>query len=156
MTKKRPRVPIGLPIAAVITLILGFVTGPAIRSFATEEQMATNVLLSAIPFVFVFVSIILFFITFIWLVASVLNNNIPERVYRPIEWIIIAGIALGILGMFQPWSFAAYRYGFLLLFFSTLAFIVWSHVAPRGVRPEEEVGSVSIGELEQSQAGGES
>jgi|DewCreStandDraft_4_1066084.scaffolds.fasta_scaffold209304_1 hypothetical protein len=155
MTKKRPRVPIGLPIAAVITLILGFVAGPVIRSFATEEQLATNVLLSAIPFVFVFVSIILFFITFIWLVASVLNNNISERVYRPIELIIIAGIVLGILGMFQPWWFAAYRYGFLLLFFSTLAFIVWSHVVPRAARSVEEVGAVSIGELEQSQAGSE-
>jgi mannose/fructose/N-acetylgalactosamine-specific phosphotransferase system component IIC len=155
MTKKHPRVPIGLPIAAVITLILGFVAGPVIRSLATEQQMSTNVLLSAIPFVFVFVSIILFFITFIWLVASILNNNIPERIYRPIEWLVIAGIVLGILGMFQPWSFAAYRYGFMLLFFSTLAFILWSHVVPRGTRPAEEA-SASIGEFEQSQAAGES
>ncbi len=156
MTKKRPRVPIGLPIAAVITLLLGFVAGPVIRSLATEQQMATNVLLSAIPFVFVFVSIILLFITLIWLVTSVLSNNIPERIYRPIEWIIIAGIGLGIIGMFQPWSFTAYRYGFLLLFFSTLSFILWSHVIPRGVHHDEGVGPVSISEFEQGQARGES
>ena len=63
MTNKRPRVPIGLPIAAVITLILGIAVGPVIRSLASEEQLATNVLLSAIPFVLIFVSIILFFIS---------------------------------------------------------------------------------------------
>ena len=153
---KRPRVPVGLPIAAVITLILGFAAGPVIRSLATQQQMATNVLLSAIPFVLIFVSIILFFITLIWLVASLLNHRIPEPIYRPIEWIMIAGIGLGIFGMFQPWSFVAYRFGFMLLFFSTLSFILWSHVVPRGARPEEELDSVSISEFEQSQAGGES
>ena len=154
MTNKRPRVPIGLPIAAVVALILGIAAGPVIRSMATEEQMSTNVLLSAIPFVLIFVSIILFFITLIWFVASLLNNKVPERIYRPIEWITIAGIVLGIVGMFQPWSFAAYRYGFLLLFFSTLSFILWSHIVPKGVY-EEHVESVSISEFEQSQVGGE-
>ncbi len=146
MTKKQPRVPIGLPIAAVITLILGFAAGPFISSVATEEQMATNVLLSAIPFVFIVASIILFYITLIWLVASLLNNKIPERIYRPIEWITIAGIVLGIIGMFQPWSFAGYRFGFLLLFFSTLSFILWSHVVPKGRGLEEEQSSLSAGE----------
>jgi hypothetical protein len=154
MTKKRPRVPIGLPIAAVVTLILGIAAGPVIRSLATEEQMSTNVLLSAIPFVLIFVSIILFFITLIWLVASLLNNRIPEWIYRPIEWIIIAGIVLGIVGMFQPWSFVAYRFGFLLLFFSTLSFILWSHVVPKGAH-EAHVDSVSISEFEQGSVGGE-
>jgi len=154
MTNKRPRVPIGLPIATVVTLILGIAAGPVIRSMATEEQMATNVLLSAIPFVLIFVSIILFFITLIWLAASLLNNRIPERIYRPVEWIIIAGIVLGIVGMFQPWSFAGYRFGFMLLFFSTLAFILWSHVVPKGTHAEH-VESVAIGEFEQSHVGGE-
>jgi hypothetical protein len=143
MTNKRPRVPIGLPIAAVVTLILGIAAGPVIRSFATEEQMSTNVLLSAIPFVLIFVSIILFFITLIWLVASLLNDRIPERIYRPIEWIIIAGIVLGIVGMFQPWSFAAYRYGFFLLFFSTLSFILWSHITPKSPGAELEESAVA-------------
>jgi hypothetical protein len=151
MIKKRPRVPIGLPIAAVITFVLGWwVAGPVIRSTASEEQLATNVLLSAIPFVLVFVAIILTFITVIWLVASVLNHNIPMRIYRPIELTIIAGIVLGIVGMFQPWSFAAYRLGFFLLFGSTLAFILWSHIVPRGIH-HEHLGSVSISEFEQKE-----
>jgi hypothetical protein len=153
MTKKRPRVPIGLPIAAVITFVLGLMAGPVIRSMASEEQLATNVLLSAIPFVLIFVAIILTFITIIWLVASVLNHNIPMRVYRPIELVIIAGIVLGIVGMFQPWSFAAYRLGFFLLFGSTLAFILWSHIVPRGIQ-HEHLGSVSISDFEQKETQG--
>ena len=154
MTNRRPRVPIGLPIAAVITLLLGIVAGPVIDSLATEEQMATNVLLSAIPFVLIVVSIILLFISLIWLVASLLNNRISERIYRPIEWITIAGIILGIFGMFQPWSFAGYRFGFILLLFSTLSFILWSHVVPKGTH-EEYIESVTISEFEQSPVGGE-
>ncbi len=153
MTKKRTRVPIGLPIAAIITLIIGFVAGPVIKSTATEEQLGTNVLLSAIPFVFIFAAIILFFITLIWLTASILNNNIPERIYQPIERIAIAGIVLGIIGMFQPWSIVAYRYGFLLLFFSTLFFILWSHVVPRSPQ-QDQLESGPIGELENVEESG--
>jgi len=138
MKFNRPRVPIGLPIAAVICLIIGFAAGPVINSTFTEEQLVTNVILNAIPFVFVFASIILFFITLIWLVATALSNAIPERIYRPIEYIFIAGIGLGIFGMFQPWSFVGYRIGFLLLFFSTLAFILWSHVVPKKEQAKEE------------------
>jgi len=131
MTFNRPRVPIGLPISGAITLILGFLAGPFINSITTEEQRATNVLLSAIPFVLIFASIILFFITFIWVVATTFNNQIPAKVYQTVERIIIAGIVLGIIGMFQPWVFFAYKYGFLLLLFSTLSFILWSHIVPK-------------------------
>ena len=152
MAKIRPRVPIALPISAVVLFILGLIAGPIIDSVATEEQLATNVLLSAVPFILIFVSIILVFITLIVLIASALSNNISERVYRPIERIIIAGIILGVIGMFQPWSFALYRIGFFVLLFSTLGFIVWSHVVPKGA-PQEEIGSMSVTEIEQSQVG---
>lgn len=148
MKVSRPRVPVGLPIGTVVTLIIGLVAGPLIRSVATEEQVATNVLLSAIPFVFIFVAIILTFMTLIWLVVTALNNNIPERIYRPIELITIAGIALGLIGMFQPWIFSAYRIGFFLLFISTLAFILWSHVVPKGAQ-HGHVGGISVSEFEQ-------
>lgn len=154
MIKKRPRVPIGLPIAAVITFILGFfVAEPLIGAMATEAQLATNVLLSAIPFVLIFVAIILSFITVIWLIASVLNNNIPPHIYRPIELTIITGIILGIVGMFQPWSFIAYKYGFFLLFISTLAFILWSHIVPRGIH-HDHLGSISISDFEHKESQG--
>ncbi len=145
MAKIRPRVPIALPISVVVLLILGFFAGPVIKSTMSEEQLATNVLLSAIPFILIFVAIVLTFITIIVLVASVLSNNIPERIYRPLETVCILGIVLGVVGMFQPWSLAVYRYGFFLLLISTLAFILWSHVTPKGTGREEEQ-SLSTGE----------
>ncbi|MCG3211810.1 MAG: hypothetical protein FOGNACKC_05456 [Anaerolineae bacterium] len=151
MKLNRPRVPIGLLISGVITLILGFAAGPVIESLTTEQQRATNVLLSAIPFVLIFASIIIFFISFIWLVATALNGQVPATGYRVVETVIIAGIVLGIFGMFQPWLFAGYKYGFLLLLFSTLSFILWSHVTPAGVHAEH-VGSVSISEFEHKES----
>lgn len=148
--KYRPRVPIALPLIALALLILGLLAGPFIQNRATPEQLANNVLLSAIPFILIFVAIILFFITLIVLIATALSNNISVRVYRIIESILIAGIVLGIVGMFQPWLFQAYKYGFLVLLFSTLSFIVWSHVTPRREEIQEEVGPVSVNEIVQS------
>jgi hypothetical protein len=65
------------------------------------------------------------------LVALRYNNQIPYRTYRPIELIIIAGIIVGVVCLFQPWRMVSYEYGFLLLLISTLAFILWSHVVPQ-------------------------
>jgi hypothetical protein len=78
--------------------------------------------------VLIFASIILFFMSFIWWVSNRLNFRISDKAYNRIEKIIIAGIVLGIIFMFQPWVFVLFRYGFYLLLFSTLAFMVWSHV----------------------------
>ena len=47
---------------------------------------------------------------------------------RRIEQVIVAGMVLGTIGMFQPWMLELYHYGFLLLGLSTLAFIVISHI----------------------------
>ncbi len=150
MKLNRPSVPIGLLISAGITLILGIAAGPFISAVTTEKQRATNVLLSAIPFVLIFTSIILFYMIIIWLAASTLRNQIPASIYQIIERIIIAGIVLGIFGMFQPWIFVAYKYGFLLLLFSTLAFILWSHITPKaaGQNNEKEPEISSVPELE--------
>jgi hypothetical protein len=123
-------VPIWLPLIAIVLLILGLGAGPLIQAQATPEQLAQNVLLSAIPFILVFVAIILGFITLIWIVANQLNDRIPARIYRPIEILLIAGIILGIVGMFQPWIFGFFKIGFYVLFISTLGFTVWSHVRP--------------------------
>jgi hypothetical protein len=38
---------------------------------------------------------------------------------------------LGIVGMFQPFAIDLYRFGFLLLLFSTILFIIISHVTPK-------------------------
>jgi zinc transporter ZupT len=149
-----PRVPLTLPVIIAVLIVLGIVAGPLIRSNFTEEQRAANVLLEALPFIFIFVAVVLTFITLIILVASMLNHNIPRNTYQLVERIIIAGIVGGVVGMFQPWWFLAYKYGFVVLLVSTLAFILWSHIQPRGVYRHEELSSVSITEIEQQKLEG--
>ena len=127
---KKLSVPIGLPISIGVLFILGLISGPLIESTASEEQLNTNVLLSAIPFILIFVAILMMYITFIAVVSRLLSHKIPVRVYRLVERIIIAGIALGILGVFQPWLFALYRIGFFTVLISWLSFMLWNHVKP--------------------------
>ncbi len=131
MAPKNPPVPLGLPISGLILLIIGYVIGPIIQANSTEQQLARNVLLSAIPFILMFLGILIFFISFIWFIASKLNRNISAKIYRPVETILIGGIVFGVLGMFQPWTFALFKPGFLLLFASLLGFMVWSHIKPK-------------------------
>lgn len=145
MGKYKPRVPKGLLIAIIVTLVLGIVAGPIINSLASEEKLAENVILNAIPFIFIFISIILAFITIIWAVATALNNNISKGFHSIVEGILIAGIVLGILGMFQPWLFVFFKYGFILLLISTLGFILWSHVTPRREQIQEDAGPLVSG-----------
>ena len=70
------------------------------------------------------------FITFIVKLSRRLNHRVNPRTHTVIEAVVITGIALGIIGMFQPFTKALYEPGFLLLLISTLSFIVWSHVIP--------------------------
>lgn len=153
MAKWRQYVPIRILIAVVILLILGSVAGPIIRSSVTERQLATNVLLSAIPFILVFVAIILTFISLIIVAARILNHKISPSIHRPIELLTIAGIVFGVFGMLQSWSFGLYRISFPLLLIATLGFIFWSHVVPRGaVRDAGDLGTVSTRELQKAAA----
>jgi hypothetical protein len=141
MAKHRLRIPVGLIIAIVVTLVLGLLARPAITALTTEKQRATNVLLSAIPFILIFISILLVFISLISMSASVLNDNISPRVYRVIETVLIAGIVLGIFGMFQPWLIILYKVGFIVLLISTLGFIWWGHIKPKRERRQKGAGS---------------
>ena len=143
MAKSRLRIPVGLFIAIVVTLILGLVAGPVIKALTTEKQRATNVLLSASPFILIFVAILLAFISMINMSASVLNDNISPRIYRAIETVLIAGIVLGVFGMFQPWLMIFYKIGFIVLLVSTLGFIWWSHIKPKGERRQKEAGNTT-------------
>jgi hypothetical protein len=131
MPLSRPRIPFGLLISVVILLILGRIAGPLIGANFTEKERAANVLLEALPFILTFVAIILTFITLISLVASVLNDNIARRTHQTIERIIMVSIMAGVIGMFQPWWFLVYKYSFVFLLISTLAFILWSHIRPK-------------------------
>jgi mannose/fructose/N-acetylgalactosamine-specific phosphotransferase system component IIC len=119
-----------LPITAVILLILGLVLNPMVDSIFTEEQLSRNALLIGIPFVLIFAAIVIFYMSLAWYMSNKLNFKVEIGRYQLIERIIIASIVLGIFFMFQPWVFVLFRYGFYLLTLATLAFIVWSHVAP--------------------------
>jgi len=143
MAKRRFRLPVGLFIAIAVTLILGLVASPLINSLTTPKQRATNVLLSAIPFILIFVAILLFFISLIRMSASILNDNISPRIFRVVETVLIVGIVLGIIGMFQPWLIIFYKYGFIVLLVSTLGFIWWSHIKPKEERRQEDMSSSS-------------
>ena len=153
MKINRPRVPIGLPLATVILLALGLAAGPLIRSTATEEQLARNVLLSALPFILIFIAIVLIYMTIIWAVASALNDQVSARTFKIIEYVAIGGILFGIFGMLQPWVFPLFRIGFMVLLFSTLFYILWSHIRPRGVHAGR-MGTVSVADIEQKELEG--
>jgi hypothetical protein len=60
-----------------------------------------------------------------------------------IETVLIVGIVAGVIGMFQPWLIIFYKYGFIVLLVSTLGFIWWTHVRPRGVLRQKETGRTS-------------
>ncbi|MEZ4866086.1 MAG: hypothetical protein R3C14_32520 [Caldilineaceae bacterium] len=94
--------------------------------------------LQATLFIAGFLVILGLFITFIRWMSARYSHNIAQATFTQIERGIIGGIVVGVLGMFQPWLFVGYRLGFLLLLFSTLAFIVWSHVTPAAPVYQEE------------------
>lgn len=148
MTSIRRYIPVQLIVWIVACLILGAISGPIIQATATEEQLTRNVLLSAIPFILYFVAVVLVFIAVIVVAANFLDDKVPAHIYDPIEKVIIGGIVVGAVGMFQPWWFPGFRLGFYLLLIATLAFILWSHITPRGRHYEEEIGPVSVSEFE--------
>ncbi len=139
--KKGGGVPIGLPIAGVICLILGVIAQQIIPNSLTEEQLADNVILSAIPFILIFAAIIIAFMSLVWFASSRLSNNISEKIYRPIEYVLIGGIVLGVALMFQPWAFILYRVGFFMLLVATIGYILWSHVRPKGASQPDDFAS---------------
>ncbi len=149
--EKRSGVPRGLPIAAVILLILGLIAMPLINNNVSEEQLAKNVIISAIPFILIFASIIVVFMSLVWFTSSRLSDNISEKIYRPIEYALIGGILLGIFFMFQPWVFQLFRIGFFLLLGSTIGFILWSHVRPKAAEEEVEIDGVTVSEIDGGQ-----
>ncbi len=54
-----------------------------------------------------------------------------EQTHSLVIKLIIAGLVIGILGMIQPFSLSLFKPGFLILFYSTLGYIVFSHITPK-------------------------
>jgi lysylphosphatidylglycerol synthetase-like protein (DUF2156 family) len=128
---------VGFVIAIAIVLALGGLF-KLYTDTQLSEQKQQEVLIKAIPFVAVFVSIVIAFACVIVLVAIRFNGRVPQRTYRPIEMIIIAGILIGVVGLFQGWNMFAYEYGFLLLVVSVVAFMIWSHMNPLPARLSQD------------------
>jgi len=68
-----------------------------------------------------------------------------RKTYNQVERAIIGLMLVGIIGMFQPFVLELYRYGFLLLLFSTIGFIIISHIAPKPEASEAVAGPASQG-----------
>lgn len=134
MVKIRSLIPAKLLVSAAVVLILSPIARPVIETLATRERVSQNVLLSAIPFVLFFVALVLGYMALIVFAGKLLSNRVPEGVYRTIEYVLIAGIALGVVGMFQPWLFALFKISFFVLLLSTLSFILWSHITLKRAR----------------------
>jgi hypothetical protein len=139
--------------SAIIVLVVGVVLPQILQIFLNERQME-GVLVNALPFLGVFIAIILLFILSVFMVVIRFSGNLPYRTHRPVEVITIFGIFTGIFFLFQPWQLVGYQYSFMWLLVSTLMFIMWSHVSPKSGRVEQEyptyssyfwaVGGVSI------------
>ncbi|MCO6452605.1 MAG: hypothetical protein J5I90_17625 [Caldilineales bacterium] len=135
---RRERAPKKLLIIATIILVLGLIATQVIPAVFSAQQLASNILLSAIPFVLIFVGILLYYISLITYSMRSLGGQIAARRYNRIMWVIIAGIIVGMLAMFQPWAIQFYTLGFVLLLIATLSYILWSHISPLQVEYDAE------------------
>lgn len=102
--------------------------------------------LQFILFILGFIAVLTAFITFIAVLARRLNGRVSLSRHALIEGAIIAGIIIGIVMMFQQIDLSLFEPGFLLLVFSTLAFIVWSHVTPRARSRQAHSGGPEVAE----------
>ena len=90
-------------------------------------------------FLTLFVAVLLAFVFFgIFLPTRLLNGRVPRRGYLAVEYVITAGILIGVVGMFQPWSLVVYKNGFYLLGASLACFMIWAHISPKTRRHEQE------------------
>lgn len=124
--------------AIAIAIMLGFAGLFSLYTDTLSEEQQGEVLIKAVPFVAVFIAIVLAFICLIVVVAVVLEGKVPQRTYVPVERLIIAGILLGVLGLFQGWKLFAYEHGFLVLLVSVLGFMIWSHLTPMTARESQK------------------
>jgi lysylphosphatidylglycerol synthetase-like protein (DUF2156 family) len=125
----------GLGSAAIIAAIIGAVFNSAIRPLLSE-RIRNEVIITAIPFISIFAAILLLFIMSVALLGVRFHAALPARTHSAVEYTIIASILIGVVALFQSWSIAPYTFGLGLLLFSVLAFILWSHIAPRSKRDD--------------------
>jgi len=124
------RLPLRMLLIVATLIVIALIAAPMVDGMSDKDK-ANNVLLTGVPFILIFVAIVLTFIFLIVAIALRWNNRIPPRLHQTVEWLIIGGVVLGVVGMFQPWVLGGYQFGFLLLIVCFLAFNIWSHITPQ-------------------------
>jgi lysylphosphatidylglycerol synthetase-like protein (DUF2156 family) len=135
---------VGVP--ALVIFIFGLVSAP-LRDAIFSPETAQEVLLQAIPFVSIFITIILLFMLLIAFVAIRLHKRISYRTHKAIELTLVAGILICLFSMFQSVNMVGYSYGFLFLLSCLLSFILWTHVTPRAISADDSLPSASQRDL---------
>lgn len=158
MTARRKRLLLILLGIAIALWVISAVTAPIVNGLDAKTK-TDNTIVNGIPVILAIIGIIIAFIDFIIFMATRLNNNISQQTYQPVERILIAGIVLGVIGMFQPFTVVLYTFGFIVLLISTFGFIFWSHIVPRSpvertAHHDDGLGTVSISQVEQHQVEG--
>lgn len=125
----------GLGGAAIIAAIVGALFNIVVRPLL-PETVKNEVIVTAVPFIAIFAAIILLFILSVALLGVRFHVVVPSRTHTAVEYTIITSILIGVFALFQSWAIAPYTFGLGLLLFSVLAFIVWSHIAPRNKRED--------------------
>ena len=126
--------------SAVFAVVFGLLFR-AVSPLLFSAELNDQVIIQAIPFVGIFAAIILLFILSITLASLRFRHIVPVRTHRPVEWLTIAGILIGIVALFQPWHLGPYSFGFGLVLIATLAYIFWSHIEPRSPRKTGDLPS---------------
>ena len=127
---KRFRPPLKLLAVALVLLILGFVALP-ITSKPPAKVTATTVLITGIPFLFVFVAILLTYIAVIVTISRYYSGHLSEKRFNPFFYTCMGGIVAGVILMFQPFIQKLYTAGFLVLLISLLTFMIVGHITPK-------------------------
>ncbi len=134
--KRRFNPPITLIAIAVVLLASGYIFNGMMGRFS-EDLLRKNMLVYAIPFLAIFVGILLLYIALIVTISRGFSGYLPARIYRPLFTASVVGIVVGVVMMFQPWLLAIYRAGFSVLLISLLSFMVVSHITPRYAELDE-------------------
>lgn len=138
MVNRKIKPPFVLLIASILLAVFGFLYGRFILPTIPEQTQIDNVIMIAVPFICYFVAILLVYIFVINLSSQILSYRVSVRVYKPVNFVIIAGIIGGILMMLQPFTIVLFRISFMVVLVSLLLFMIWSHITPAHVAEDEE------------------
>ncbi|GAB1421264.1 hypothetical protein MASR2M15_14180 [Anaerolineales bacterium] len=102
-------------------------------------DVTDDVLIQAIPFIAIFIGILMLFIMLIAFIAIRLHKRISHRYHRLIELTLVIGILFALVSTFQSINMVGFSYGFLLLFIMWLSFTLWTHITPRSSGKDAEL-----------------